>query len=146
MSFSTTNRNADHRALEFSSLLMGCALEKHEVKLSGGIRIALLIDLVSYPLIICVVSYIGPNLTKPFYTYEMIPNQSRLGVITGRVLDSLGKGISKARVSIVQENTGIEFPRESDTEGNYEQTGLLPGKYTLTEQAKEYNSSRSLSA
>ena len=65
-----------------------------------------------------------------------------MGVIIGKVLNPSGKGISKAHVSIVQKNTGMEFLSESDTEGKYERAALVPGKYTLTVQATNYRSSR----
>jgi hypothetical protein len=85
---------------------------------------------------------VGPGLTTPLYTYEMIPDQSAMGVIIGKVFNRLGKGIPKAQVNIIQLNTGMEFVIESDTEGNYERKALVPGKYSLTVQATNYRSSR----
>lgn len=84
---------------------------------------------------------VGPGLISAVHTYEMILDQSVMGVVTGKVLNRLGEGIPKAQVNIVQRNTGMEFVIESDTEGHYEKNALVPGKYTLTVQATKYRSS-----
>jgi outer membrane receptor protein involved in Fe transport len=66
--------------------------------------------------------------------------QSFLGSIRGTVTDPQGAPVAKAAVLIVDEQTGVPRPAETDAEGRFEAANLRPGNYRIevvTEQFKK---------
>jgi hypothetical protein len=57
--------------------------------------------------------------------------QSFLGTIRGTVVDPQGAVVKGASVLVVDENTGVPRPVETDAEGRFEATNLRPGTYRV---------------
>lgn len=62
-------------------------------------------------------------------------SQTQSGVISGTVTDQLGAVIPKAKVTIRNVATGVERVAETDNNGYYTFTNLLPAIYNVTAQA-----------
>src|SRR4051812_47449493 len=58
--------------------------------------------------------------------------QATTGTLTGTVADPQGGAISNAKVTVKNQDTGVEATTTATGEGNYNFPTLLPGKYTLT--------------
>jgi hypothetical protein len=58
--------------------------------------------------------------------------QRDLGAITGTITDPSGAGVSNARVSIVEQSTGLSYEVQADQEGTYVRPLLPPGTYIVT--------------
>ncbi len=54
-----------------------------------------------------------------------------LGSIAGRVTDPTGTGIPGAQVTVTKESTGEQFRIKTDSEGSYQLTGLVAGRYSV---------------
>lgn len=61
--------------------------------------------------------------------------QSDVGSITGFVRDQTGGTVPNAQVTITSEATGEKHTVNTDAEGHYTVTNLLPGQYSMTAEA-----------
>jgi len=65
-----------------------------------------------------------------------------LGSILGRVTDPAGAGVAAAQVTATQEGTGFSRAASTDTDGFYVLPSLQPATYSLTVEAKGFNTSK----
>src|SRR5580700_8498269 len=69
----------------------------------------------------------------------LISHAQGLGSILGRVTDPAGAGVGGAQVSATQEGTGFSRAATSDADGFYVLPSLQPATYSLTVEAKGFN-------
>jgi Carboxypeptidase regulatory-like domain/TonB dependent receptor len=65
-----------------------------------------------------------------------------LGSILGRVTDPAGASVAGAQVTATQEGTGFSRAASTDTDGFYVLPSLQPATYSLTVEAKGFNTSK----
>src|SRR6267378_58257 len=68
-------------------------------------------------------------------------SQATTGSIVGRVTDQSEAPVSGAKVTAVNEQTGVKYPGKTDTDGNYAVYGLPPGTYTIAAERDGFQSS-----
>jgi len=61
--------------------------------------------------------------------------QRDLGTITGTVSDPQGAAVPNARVTIVEDATGLSYDVQTNQDGEYSRPLLKPGTYTITVEA-----------
>ena len=66
-----------------------------------------------------------------FCSVCLLPSQQVTGSITGSVADSSGAAIPGAKVTLVSEGTAAARIQNTDAQGNFEFTAVLPGIYTV---------------
>ena len=64
--------------------------------------------------------------------------QTVSGVITGSVVDSSGAAVPEATVTLTNEETGVSRSLTTDQWGNFVFTAVLPGRYTVSAEAKGF--------
>jgi hypothetical protein len=67
-------------------------------------------------------------------------SQATTGSIVGRVTDTSHATIAGANVAAVSGQTGVSYPGQTDSEGNYVIYGLPPGTYNVTVQKDGFQS------
>jgi hypothetical protein len=61
--------------------------------------------------------------------------------LQGTVKDTSGAAVPNAKVTVLNQDTGVQSSTATDAEGNYLATGLLPGTYQVTVSAQGFQSS-----
>ena len=85
------------------------------------------------------------NVLIAFVAFLFAPLSSHaqgLGSILGRVTDPAGAGVAAAQVTATQEGTGFSRAASTDTDGFYVLPSLQPATYSLTVEAKGFNTSK----
>ncbi len=67
--------------------------------------------------------------------------QTTTGTIQGRVTDDSGSVIPEAKITILNEATGVQQIVQSGSEGNFVQPYVLPGLYTVTVEKEGFDKS-----
>ena len=67
--------------------------------------------------------------------------QTTTGTIQGRVTDGSGSVIPEAKITILNEATGVQQVVQSSSEGNFVQPYVLPGLYTVTVEKEGFDKS-----
>jgi anaerobic magnesium-protoporphyrin IX monomethyl ester cyclase len=67
------------------------------------------------------------------------PAQAAIGSFTGRILDMTGAGVSYAKVTATNADTGAVRSAKADKGGEYAIGELRPGKYTLTAESEGFS-------
>ena len=67
--------------------------------------------------------------------------QTTTGTIQGRVTDGSGSVIPEAKITILNEATGVQQVVQSSSEGNFVQPYVLPGVYTVTVEKEGFDKS-----
>ncbi len=62
------------------------------------------------------------------------------GAIVGTVTDQSGASIPKASIVITNESTGVVFNTETNADGQYQVTALIPGNYSVKASASGFDS------
>jgi len=62
------------------------------------------------------------------------------GAIVGTVADQSGASIPKASIVITNESTGVVFNTQTNSDGQYQVTALIPGKYSVKASAAGFDS------
>src|SRR5689334_22907768 len=68
--------------------------------------------------------------------------QRDLGTITGTVSDPQGAAIPNAKVTIVEDATGLSYDAQTNESGTYTRPTLKPGTYTVTIEAPGFQKSQ----
>ncbi len=87
------------------------------------------------------------NVLIAFFAVLSAPLHSHsqgLGSILGRVTDPAGASVAGAQVTATQEGTGFSRAASTDTDGFYVLPSLQPATYSLTVEAKGFNTSKEL--
>jgi hypothetical protein len=82
------------------------------------------------------------NVLNAFFALLSAPLFSQaqgLGSILGRVTDPAGAAVAAAQVTATQEGTGFSRAASTDTDGFYVLPSLQPATYSLTVEAKGFN-------
>jgi hypothetical protein len=58
--------------------------------------------------------------------------QTSTSSVTGTILDKDGKGVPDAKVTVKNEDTGVEYPTKTTSTGDYTVSSLVPGFYSVT--------------
>jgi Carboxypeptidase regulatory-like domain/TonB dependent receptor-like, beta-barrel len=85
------------------------------------------------------------NVLVVFFALLFAPLYSHaqgLGSILGKVTDPAGAGVAGAQVTATQEATGFSRSATSDSDGFYVIPSLQPAVYSLTVEAKGFNTSK----
>ncbi len=64
--------------------------------------------------------------------------QRDLGTITGTIIDPQGSAVPHAKVTIVEDATGLSYVVETGDTGDYVRPALKPGIYTVTAEAQGF--------
>src|SRR5260370_81629 len=64
--------------------------------------------------------------------------QRDLGTITGTITDAQGAAVPNARVTIIEDATGLSYTTTTGVSGEYVRPLLKPGTYTITVQAQGF--------
>jgi hypothetical protein len=65
----------------------------------------------------------------------LLPAQIDTGAIVGTVRDQSGAAIPKASVVVKNKSTGVAFNTQTNGDGEYQATALIPGTYSVTASA-----------
>jgi hypothetical protein len=69
------------------------------------------------------------------FSSSLLLAQRDLGTITGTVSDPQGAAVPNARVTIVEDATGLSYEVQSNADGAYSRPLLKPGTYSITVEA-----------
>ena len=67
--------------------------------------------------------------------------QRDLGTITGTITDPQGGAVANARVTIIEDATGLTYEAQTDQSGTYSRPLLKPGTYTVSVEAPGFRKS-----
>ena len=68
-----------------------------------------------------------------------ITAQTTTGTIQGRVTDGSGSMIPDAKITILNQATGVQQVVQTSSEGNFVQPYVLPGEYTVTVEKEGFD-------
>jgi hypothetical protein len=79
----------------------------------------------SFPFLFVLLAFVG------MLTSQRAAAQATTGSIYGRVTDPSQAVVPGAQITAIGETTGVKYPGESDSDGNYTIHGLPPGTYSV---------------
>ena len=78
-------------------------------------------------------------LTTVLAVPTMLHSQQDVGTIGGTVADPVGNLVSKAKVTISNDATGLKYEAVTNDSGFYQSQALPPGRYTVTISASGFS-------